>query len=388
MKLAKRVASVKPSLTLAITAKAKKMKREGTDVVNFGAGEPDFDTPSHIKDVAIEAINGGFTKYTPASGMPELKETIAAKFKKDNGLEYPSTSISVSCGAKHSLYNVFQATCQEGDEVIIPSPYWLSYPEMVRLSSAKPVFVKTREKDMFKVRIDDLKKALTKRTKAVILNSPSNPTGAVYERERLEEIADIAVSKKIFVISDEIYENLIYDNIEHISVASLGEKIKRLTLVVNGVSKSYSMTGWRIGYVAGDQEIIEAINKIQSHSTSNPSSISQKAALEAIAADQSGVIQMKREFESRRDYMVERLGSINGFNAVKPKGAFYVFCNIAQTGYDSLVLANRLLDEIGVAVIPGKPFGSDKHIRLSFATGRDEIAKGMDRIEKWPEERR
>jgi aspartate aminotransferase len=387
MKLSSRVKSVNPSMTLAITAKAKKMKKEGQDVVSFGAGEPDFDTPDHIKAAAIEAINGGFTKYTPASGMSELKEAIADKLKTDNGLEYSPSSIIISCGAKHSLYNIFQSICEDGDEVIIPSPYWLSYPEMVRLAGAKPVFIKTGEKEGFKIKVEDLKKAVSKKTKAVIINSPSNPTGAIYGKRELQEIADIAVTKKFFVISDEIYEKLIYDNGKHVSIASLNEEIKKLTLLVNGISKSYSMTGWRIGYTAGDQEVVDSINKIQSHSTSNPSSISQKAALEAIKGDQSSVDPMRSEFESRRNYIIKRLNGIKGFKPVNPQGAFYVFCNISETGLDSLALSNKLLDEIKVAVIPGKPFGSDEHIRLSFAIGKDEIKEGADRIERWAGQR-
>ncbi|MEE8360480.1 MAG: pyridoxal phosphate-dependent aminotransferase [Candidatus Omnitrophota bacterium] len=387
MKLSKRVMSVKPSLTLAISAKAKKMKKDGLDVVNFGAGEPDFDTPSHIKASAVKAIHEGFTKYTPASGIPELKEAISKKLERDNGLTYGPSSIIVSCGAKHTLYNIFQALCEDPDEVIIPSPYWLSYPEMVKLASAKPVFIKTRDKEAFKISPSELKKTITKRTKAIILNSPSNPTGTVYDKKELEEIADIAVSKKILVVSDEIYEKLIYGAGKHVSIASLGEKIKDLTLVVNGVSKSYSMTGWRIGYMAGDDKIVSAINNIQSHSTSNPASISQKAALEAISGEQSSISSMKKEFESRRDYMVERLNKIPCFRVSLPKGAFYVFCNIKDTGYNSIEITNKLLDEANVALVPGKPFGSDNHVRLSFATSTADIAKGLDRIEKWVKER-
>lgn len=383
MKLAKRVRNLKPSLTLAITAKAKKMRSEGVNIVGLAAGEPDFDTAQNIKDAAIEAINSGFTKYTPASGMPELKSAIVDKLKKDNGLEYNTSSISVSCGAKHSLYNIFQAVCQMGDEVIIPTPYWLSYPEMVRLSGAKAVFLKTKERDGFRMKIDELKKSLTKRTKAIIINSPSNPTGAIYDREQLEEIADIAISRKLLIVSDEIYEKLIYENGKHISIASLGEGVKRLTLVVNGVSKSYSMTGWRIGYIAGAEEIVRAINTIQSHSTSNPASISQKAALEAIRGDQSQVSVMLKEFETRRNYLMNRIRAIEGISAINPEGAFYIFCNITKIGLGSIQLANKLLDEAKVAVIPGKPFGSDKHIRLSFAIAQTEIEEGINRIEKW-----
>ncbi len=388
MRLAKRMKDIHPSLTLAITAKAKKMKRDGIDVVNFAAGEPDFDTPANIKAAAISAINEGFTKYTPSSGMVQLKEAISAKLKKDNGLDYPPSVISVSCGAKHSLYNIFQALCQEKEEVIIMSPHWLSYPEMARLSGAKPVFIKTKERDRFKLNVNDLKRAITKNTKALIINSPSNPTGAVYERKELESIADIAVSEKIFLVSDEVYEKLLYDGLKHISIASVGGKIKERSLVVNGVSKSYSMTGWRIGYVAGPQDVIEAINKLQSHSTSNPTSISQRAALEAISGDQASVMEMRKEFQTRRDYMLEKLSRIDGFDAVKPSGAFYIFCNIDKIGLDSVTLSNKLLEEAKVAVIPGKPFGSDRHIRLSFATNANEIAKGTDRIEKWVDQRR
>lgn len=387
MKLAKRVERVSPSLTLAITAKAKKLRSEGVDIVSFAAGEPDFDTPSHIKGAAMAAIKEGFTKYTPASGMLELKEAVSKKLECENGLVYPPPSISISCGAKHSLYNIFQAICQEGDEVIIPSPYWLSYPEMVKLAGATPVFVQAHEENGFRVNIDDLKKALTKNTKALILNSPSNPTGSIYGDGDLKEIADLAVSKGIAVVSDEIYEKIIYDGQKHTSIASLGNKIKDISIVVNGVSKSYSMTGWRIGYIAAPSDVIVAINKIQSHSTSNPASISQKAALEAITGDQTSVKDMVKEFSIRRDLITGGLSKIKGFKVFKPQGAFYVFCNITGTKIDSLTLTNRLLDEAGVAVIPGRPFGSDSHIRLSFANSSSEIKKGLDRIGKWVKEK-
>jgi len=388
MKLADRVGGLSPSLTLAITAKVKKMRKEGIDVVSFGAGEPDYDTPEHIKKAAIEAIECGFTKYTPASGMPELREAIAAKLKRENALEYDASSIVVSCGAKHTLYSIFQVIAQADDEVIIPAPYWLSYPEMVKMSGAKPVIVDADESNGFKMDPEALKKAITKRAKAIIINSPSNPTGAAYTTDELARIADVAVSSKALVISDEIYEKLLYDGLKHTSIASLGKEIKDLSLVVNGVSKSYSMTGWRIGYVAGPVEIIKAMSMAQSHSTSNPASISQKAALEAISGDQSSVEEMRAAFEGRRDYLLERLSAIKGFVPIKPEGAFYVFCNISGTGLDSVTLANQLLDEAKVAVVPGKPFGSDMHIRFSFAISKDEIKEGMDRVAKWAAQRR
>lgn len=384
MKIAKRIQEVKESPTLAITAKAKEMKQRGEDVVSFGAGEPDFDTPSHIKSVAIKAIEGGFTKYTASSGIPELKKAICEKFLQQNSLEYKPEQIIVSCGAKHSLYNILQVICDEGDEVIIPSPYWVSYPEMVRLAGGVPVILNTKQSDEFKVKREDLKKAITKRTVAFILNSPSNPAGSVYDKAELENIAEVLIDKKIAVISDEIYEKLIYDNEKHVSFASLGKDAYNLTFVVNGVSKSYAMTGWRIGYLAApNRELASAIGRLQDHSTSNPTSISQKAALEALNGNQVCIGKMVGEFKKRRDFMIKKINGMRGISCVKPKGAFYAFCDISETKMGSFELARRLLEEAKVAVIPGEPFGWNTHIRLSFATAIEDIEKGLQRIADW-----
>jgi len=359
------------------------MRKKGVNVIGFGAGEPDFDTPRNIKDAAIRAIKSGFTKYTPASGTPELKESICKKFEDDNGLSYETGQIIVSCGAKHSLYSIFQALCDKSDEVIVISPYWVSYTEMIRLAGAEPRIVNADEKDRFEVDPEKIKKIINKQTKALIINSPANPTGAVLKGKVLREIADIAVSKKINVISDEIYEKLIYDEEEHVSIGSLGKDILSLTVTVNGVSKSYSMTGWRIGYLAGNPEIVNKISALQSHSTSNPASISQAAALEALKGDQAELLEMKKEFVSRRNYMVDRINKIEKMSCVKPKGAFYVFCNISGTGLDSVRFCERLLEEAHVACVPGCAFGLDTHVRLSFATGMENIKTGLDRIEDW-----
>jgi len=383
MRLANRILPVKPSPTLEITARAKKMKKDGIDVISFGAGEPDFDTPMHIKEVAKKAIDEGFTKYTPASGIPELKLAIANKFKSDNDLNYKPSQILISCGAKHSIYNAIQVLCDKGDDVVIPSPYWVSYPEMVKLAQANPVIVNTSRENGFKLTEKELKKAVTKKTRLIILNSPSNPTGTVYTQEELFFISKIAVEKGIFVISDEIYEKLVYDDARHVSIASFNEQILNQTLVVNGVSKSCSMTGWRIGYLAGPQEIIDAINNLQSHSTSNPTSISQKAAIEAIVDDGGFIFTMTTEFKKRRDYIIETLAATGILSPFKPTGAFYVFCDISKTNYGSVDLASRLLSEVKVAVVPGAAFGWDNYIRLSFATSMENIKKGLDRIIQW-----
>jgi len=380
---AKRVSQLKPSSTLAITSKAKAMKKKGIDIVSFGAGEPDFDTPSHIKEAGVKAIKEGFTRYTPASGTNELKEAISKKLERENNLKYKPSEIAISCGAKHSLYSIFQVLCDAGEEVIIISPYWLSYAEMVRLSQAEPVIVEAHEKDLFVVSPLAIEKKITKKTKAIIVNSPSNPTGAVFGKDTLKAIAEIAIKHNITIISDEIYERLIYDGEKHISIGSLNEKAKNLTLTVNGVSKTYAMTGWRIGYVAGQEDIIKKISALQSHSTSNPTSISQKAALTAITGSQDAVEKMRKEFSRRRDYMAEKINKIKGLSCINPKGAFYIFCNVEKIGLGSVELCARLLREAHVACVPGEPFGSDRYIRLSFATSMDSIKKGLDRIEKW-----
>jgi len=382
-RLAKRLNKINPSATLAITAKAKKLKSEGKDIINFAAGEPDFDTPDFIKDAAIASIKAGFTKYTPTTGIPELKNLISNKFKKDNSLDYAPSQIVVSCGAKHSLFNTLLALVDREDEVLIPSPYWLSYPEMVNLSEGIVHFIKTSPVNNFKITIADLEKNINAKTKMLILNSPSNPTGCVYNLEELKEIARICVAKKIFVTSDEIYEKIIYDNLKHISIASLGKDIYDLTITVNGLSKSFSMTGWRIGYLGGAQYIVEAISKIQDHSTSNPASISQKAAVAALNAPDDFSRNLCQEFQKRRDYLAKRLSGIKKISFVLPQGAFYVFCDISQTGLDALTVANRLLDEAQVALIPGEGFGRNDYIRISFATSLQHLEKGMDRIEEW-----
>jgi len=395
LSISKRVSVISPSVTLAITAKAKKMRQEGIDVIGFGAGEPDFDTPDYIKKAAKKALDEGFTKYTPASGMKELKEAICKKFKDDNNLDYSLGEILVSCGAKHSIFNAVLALCNEGDEVILSSPYWVSYPEMVKVAGARPVAIETTQKNNFKVTPQELQEAITPKTKLFILNSPSNPTGMVYTKKELEFISGILIKKGIFCISDEIYEKIIYDREEHISIASLGEAIKRLTILINGVSKSYSMTGWRIGYAAGPKEVIQAMSNLQSHSTSNPTSISQKAALAALEGDEKFSSEMVAEFLKRRDYIVERLNSINGISCLKPQGAFYVFPNVSeiigktfkgQLVKDSVSLSEILLAEANIAVVPGSAFGADGYLRLSYATSMENISKGLDRLAEFVKE--
>jgi aspartate aminotransferase len=382
-RIAERLTKINPSSTLAITAKANKLKAEGKDVVSFAAGEPDFDTPEPIKAAAIAAINAGFTKYTPTTGTQELKAAIAEKFKKDNGLIYAPNQIVVSCGAKHSIFNTLFVLVEAGDEVIIPSPYWVSYPEMVNLCQAAPKLVKTQAANDFKMTPEELEKYISPKTKALILNSPSNPTGCVYNSDELKVIADICVRNKIFVISDEIYEKIIYDNIKTVSIASFNKDIYDLTITVNGLSKSHSMTGWRIGFIGGPADIIAAISKFQDHSTSNPVSISQKAAVAALAMPDTASQAMTAEFQKRRDYIVKRISGMKKISCVIPRGAFYIFCDISKTGLDSMSIANRLLDEQMMAVIPGIAFGNDDCIRLSFATSLKQIEKGMDRLELW-----
>ncbi len=391
MGIAKRAAAIKPSPTLVTAAKAKEMKASGIDVVDFGVGEPDFDTPENVKEAAKKAIQSGFTKYTPASGTDELKEAVIEKFKKDNGLVYEKSQILISCGAKHSLYNIAEALFDPGDEVIIPSPYWVSYPDQVILNDATPVIVETTEEEGFKLSAKKLERALTRKTKAIILNSPSNPTGLAYDRKTIEEIAAVAVKHKIYVISDEIYEKLIYDSFRHFSIASLDQEIKNLTIVVNGVSKSHAMTGWRIGYAAGPKEVITAMANIQSQSTSNPTSISQKAAVEALRGPQDFIQTMNIEFDKRRKYMVERLNKIPGMSCLMPVGAFYAFPRVSSLFGKSVNgkrikgssdIAAYLLEEAKVALVSGDAFGANAYIRLSYATSMDSIIKGLDRIEQ------
>ncbi|MCX5679941.1 MAG: pyridoxal phosphate-dependent aminotransferase [Candidatus Omnitrophica bacterium] len=385
MKLAGRVSDISESVTLEIGARAKRMAKEGVDVVSLAAGEPDFDTPLHIKQAAIKSINEGFTKYTPSSGMFELRQAISRKFKTDNGLDYTPEQIVVSNGAKHSINNVFQVLCEEGDEVLIPAPYWLSYPAMVNMAEATPVFVPTKKENNFKLTEKDIESKITKKTKCLVLNSPSNPTGSVYSQDELKMVARVAVKHKFFVMSDEIYEKLIYGNTKHVSIASLGKDINDLTITVNGVSKSYAMTGWRIGYAAGPIEIMKAIGNLQSHAASNPASVSQRAALTALEESQDCVEKMRVEFAKRRDIMVHGIEAIKNMSCIRPEGAFYLFCDISKLKMGSVEMANRLLDEAKVAAIPGEPFGEDDFIRLSFATGEEKINKALARIREWVE---
>jgi len=384
-----RAKRIKPSPTLAMDAKAKAMKASGIDIVSFGVGEPDFDTPENIKEAAIKAIKEGFTKYTPVGGIDPLKDAIIEKFNRDNNLNYARDEIIVSCGAKHSLYNIAQALLNPGDEVLIPSPYWVSYPDQVLLNDAIPVFVKTYESDSFMVRPEAITSSVTKKTKALILNSPSNPTGLTYDKKTIETIAEIVLRYGIFVISDEIYEKLTYDGFKHVSIASLGNDIKAKTIVVNGLSKSYAMTGWRIGYAAGPKEIIKAMTNIQSQSTSNPTSISQKAAIEALRGPQDFIATMLAEFDKRRKFLIGELNSISGMSCLSPTGAFYAFPNTSKlygkttgdrTISSSSDLALYLLEKANVALVHGEAFGDDAYIRLSYATSIEEIKKGVDRI--------
>jgi aspartate aminotransferase len=381
MQLANRVQELTPSLTLAIDSKAKALKAEGVDVCGFGAGEPDMDTPEHIKAAAIEALQNGFTKYTPSSGTPELRQAISEKFKADNNLEYKPSQIIVSNGAKQSCYNAIAAVCDPGDEVIIPAPYWLSYPEMVRLAGAEPVIVQTSQENAWKITPEDFENAMTPRTKMIILNSPGNPTGSVYTRDELRALSEIAAEEDIYILSDEIYEKLTYDGAEHVSIASLTPEAYDLTITVNGFSKAYAMTGWRLGYLGAPEPIARAIDSMQSHSTSNPCSFAQKGGLAALKGDQQCVADMREEFDIRRQYMCERVNSISGLSAVTPLGAFYVLINISSLGLKSQNFADRLLSKANVAVVPGIAFGDDRTVRLSYATSLDIIKTGLDRIE-------
>ncbi|HUE62560.1 MAG TPA: pyridoxal phosphate-dependent aminotransferase [Chthoniobacterales bacterium] len=381
MEISERAALLTPSLTLSIDSKAKAMKAEGIDVCGFGAGEPDFDTPEHIKAAAIEALQAGFTKYTPSAGIPELRAAIAEKLAADNGLTYRAGQVVVSNGAKHACYNAILATCQPGDEVIIPAPYWVSYPDMVRLVGAEPVIVPTMERNNWKMRPEDFENAMTPRTKMLIMNTPCNPTGSVYTREELEAIVEVASGEDIYILSDEIYEKLVYDDAKHVSIGSLSKEAYDLTITVNGFSKSYAMTGWRLGYLAAPEAVAKAVDSIQSHTTANPSSFSQRGALAALKGDQQCVADMREEFDMRRNYMIDRLSKIPNVTAVKPQGAFYVLLNVSQLGLTSQNFADRLLSRANVAVVPGAAFGDDRTIRLSYATSIDIIKKGLDRLQ-------
>jgi aspartate aminotransferase len=381
MEISARAAQLSPSLTLSIDSKAKAMKAEGIDVCGFGAGEPDFDTPEHIKAAAIAALEAGFTKYTPSAGLPELRQAIAEKLEADNQITYRPSQIVVSSGAKHSCYNAILATCQAGDEVLIPSPYWVSYPDMVRLAGAEPVIVQTNERNGWKMRASDFENAMTPRTKMLILNSPGNPTGSVYTREELEAIVEVAAEEDIYILSDEIYEKLVYDDIKHVSVASLSQEAYDLTITVNGFSKAYAMTGWRLGYLAAPEAVAKAVDNIQSHSTSNPNSFAQKGAVAALKGDQQPLADMRDEFGMRRNYMFDRITKIPNITAVKPEGAFYILVNISQLGLSSQNFADRLLSKASVAVVPGVAFGDDRTVRLSYATSIDIIKKGLDRFQ-------
>jgi aspartate aminotransferase len=382
-RLSERAASLSPSLTLAIDSKAKQMKADGQDVVGFGAGEPDFDTPQHIKDAAAKALAEGFTKYTPASGIPELRQAIADKFKRENGLTYKPSQIIVSCGGKHSCYNVILATCQPTDEVIIPAPYWLSYPEMVKLAGATPVILETTDKTEFKVTPDQLRAAITPRTRLFVLNSPSNPTGSVYSPAEVKALGDVCVEKGVLIMSDEIYEHLLYDGAKHQSIASFSPAHFEHTIVVHGFAKAWSMTGWRLGFLAAPEPISKAIDAIQSHSTSNPTSFAQKGAVVALTGPQDHLGKWLAEFSKRRSFAFQKLNSIPGISCVNAKGAFYLFPNISRTGLKSSEFCQKLLESEKVAAVPGIAFGADDYLRISYATSMANIEKGLDRIEKF-----
>jgi len=392
MLISTKIANITPSATLAISAKAKAMIADGIDVINFGVGEPDFDTPENIRKAGIKAIKNGMTRYTPASGTKELKAAIADKLKRENGLEYSPKEIVVSSGAKHTLYNLMQVMTNPGDEVLLPAPYWVSYYEQIGLAGGRAIVIECSEKNKFKMTPDALEAAITPRTKYLIFNSPSNPTGAVYTRDELQELAKVLARHEVWVIADEIYEKLIYNKAQHVSLASLSDRMKKLTLVVNGVSKTFAMTGWRIGYAAGDERVIAACGSLQSHSTSNPCSISMAASVEALQGGLDAVTQMRNEFDKRRKYMLGRLSGIKGVACIEPGGAFYAFPNIkgvkgrtfgGVTADTSVALCEALLEQAHVAAVPGSAFGADDHIRFSYATSMENIQEGMNRFEKF-----
>lgn len=378
-----KIAELSPSITLAVTSQAAKMKKEGIDVCSFGAGEPDFDTPQHIKEACALALAQGKTKYTAASGLLELREAICAKLKVDNGLDYTPSQISINCGAKHSCFNAIAAACGPGDEVIIPAPYWTSYPDMVRIVGATPVIVETRQENGWKMTPEEFESAMSPATKMLILNSPSNPTGAVYSKEELQAIGDICAGEDILILSDEIYEKLTYEDTPHVSIASLSKELKDLTIVVNGFSKAYSMTGWRLGYTAAPQALADAIDTIQSHTTSAPATFAQWAAIAALQGEQQVIEDMRQEFDLRRGYMLGRFSKINNVSIVEPKGAFYFLVNISRMGINSVNFAEKLLSRMHVAVVPGIAFGADDTVRFSYACSLDVIKKGLDRFEEF-----
>ncbi len=391
-KLNARINMIEPSMTIGISAKAKEMCDSGIDVLTFSAGEPDFDTPDNIKSAAIQSIKDGFTKYTAAGGINELKDAVIAKEKRKNGLDYKRSEVCISVGAKHSLYNICSVMIEKGDEVIIPAPYWVTYEAIVKVNEATPVIVRTKEENNFVLDKDDLEKAITNKTKIIMLNNPSNPTGATYEKDDLQFIAELAEKHDLWIISDEIYEDIVFDGYNPVSIATLSDYAKEKTLVVNGTSKSYSMTGWRIGYTCGDSEVIAAMTKLQSQSTSNPTSIAQIAAVEALNGPQDSVAMMRDKFEERRNYIVEALNAIEGISCVNPKGAFYVFPNVSNfygKEYkgkkidNSLDFAMILLEEANIAVVPGVAFGDDDFIRVSFATDLETIKRGMKALKEF-----
>lgn len=385
MKLANRVQSLTPSTTLAITAKAKELKAQGLDIIGLGAGEPDYNTPKHIIDAALLSMNEGQTKYTPSAGLPKLKEAIAAKLKRDQGLDYKPSEIAVGSGAKHSLYTLFQAILDEEDEVIVPIPYWVSYPEQIKLADGKPVYIVGTEENQYKITKEQLEQAITDKTKAVIINSPSNPTGMLYSREELAAIGEVCLAHDILIVSDEIYEKLVYGNAKHTSIAEISPELKKQTIIINGVSKSHSMTGWRIGYAAGDESIIKAMANLASHSTSNPTTTAQYGAIAAYEGTQEPVEEMRQAFEGRLNKIYDKLVEIPGVSCIKPQGAFYLFPNVKRavrlTGYSNVEdFTTALLEEAQVAVIPGSGFGAPDNIRLSYATSLELLEAAVERI--------
>ncbi len=393
VKLASRVLALTPSTTLAITAKAKELKEQGVDVIGLGAGEPDYNTPQHILDAAVRSMNEGHTKYTPSAGLPALKKAIIEKFDRDQGLSYKLNEIIVGNGAKHVLYTLFQVLLNEGDEVIIPTPYWVSYPEQVKLAGGVPVYVDGLESQQFKITPEQLNSVISERTRAVIINSPSNPTGVIYTAEELRELGKLCLEKNILIVSDEIYEKLIYGEHKHVSIAQLSPELKEQTIVINGVSKSHSMTGWRIGYAAGNKEIIEAMTNLASHSTSNPTTTAQYASIAAYNGPQEPVEEMRQAFEQRLEVIYNQLVSIPGFTCVKPQGAFYLYPNVKEaaniTGYSDVdAFVEALLVEAKVAVIPGSGFGTPDNIRLSYATSLDLLEKAVARMKDFVESKR